>query len=206
MRKIIVGAFISLDGVLQGPGGPTEDPSGGFDLGGWLVPHFDEAVGAAMGELMGRPFDLLLGRRTYDILRAHWPVAAQRGDETGLLFNRITKFVATRDARADLGWQNTTSLGPDVVASLGELKQSDGPDLITQGSGNFLQTLFRAGLVDELTTFTFPVMLGKGKRLFDPGFPAAAVRLASSSASPSGVVISRYTVGGVIPRGSLELA
>jgi dihydrofolate reductase len=190
MRKIIVGASVSLDGVMQSPGGPAEDPTGGFALGGWVVPYFDEALGKAVGEMMASPFDLLLGRKTYDIFAAHWPHAGA-DNPIGALFDRITKFVATRDSKLDVTWQNTKLLGPDVVAALRQLKTEDGPDLVTQGSSNFLETLFRSNLVDEINLQVFPVVLGKGKRLFPGDAAPAAFTLVSSTATPSRVVHSR---------------
>ncbi|WP_343521439.1 dihydrofolate reductase family protein, partial [Sphingomonas sp.] len=198
MRKIIVGAFVSLDGVMQAPGGPDEDPTGGFNFGGWLVPHLDEAVGATIDKMLDHSFDLLLGRKTYDIFAAHWPYAptdpAAPGYDEGnaritTLFDGITKYVASR-SRPDLDWQNSELLGTDVVAALRELKQQDGPDLLTQGSSDLLQTLFAADLVDELNLFTFPVVLGKGKRLFGGGASPRTFRLVESATSSSGVVIA----------------
>ncbi len=143
MRKIVVGAFISLDGVMQSPGGPQEDPIGGFSLGGWFAPLFDENTGGLIGEMLAGPFDLLLGRKTYDIFAAHWPYV-DKSDPIGPLFDRITKYVATRDATRKLSWQNSETLGTDAVGTLKKLKQSDGPDLLTQGSSDFLKTLLRA--------------------------------------------------------------
>lgn len=204
MRKIIVGAFVTLDGVMQSPGGPTEDPSGNFTHGGWLPPYFDGVVGDAMGELMGEPFDLLLGRKSYDILGGYWP--KQKGDPTSEKFDRITKYLASRNPDVDAHWQNTHVLGPDVVTALREIKQQDGPALITQGSADFLKTLFSNDLVDEITMLIFPIVLGYGKRLFAEGISPAGLKLISSKTSPSGVTINRYaregelqigTVGGV---------
>jgi dihydrofolate reductase len=202
MRKIKVAAFVSLDGIMQAPGGPDEDRSNGFELGGWLVPHFDESVGAAVDRLMREPFDLLLGRRTYDIFAGYWPAEAKNGSAMGQLFDRITKFVATRNPEADLGWQNTRALGSDPIATLRDIKAGDGPDLVTQGSSDFLQTLLRSGLVDELTTMTFPVILGTGKRLFTEPAPTA-LKLIDSSTTGTGVVISRYEAGGRVTTGSV---
>ena len=208
MRKIIAAAFVSLDGVMQAPGGPEEDPTGGFEHGGWLVPHFDETVGAAMGEMFERPFDLLLGRKTYDIFAAHWPhvpADAEEGDaQIAALFNRITKYVASR-SRPELEWQNSQLLGPDTAAALRELRQQDGPDLLTQGSSDLLQTLLAEDLVDELRLLTFPVVLGKGKRMLGEGAKPAAFRLTRSVTSPSGVVIASYARAGEVETGSFAL-
>jgi dihydrofolate reductase len=201
MRRIKVAALVSLDGIMQAPGGPDEDRSNGFELGGWLVPHFDDSVGAAVDRLMRDPFDLLLGRRTYDIFAGHWPAEAQNGSEMGMLFDRITKFVATRNPDAELGWQNSTALGSDPIATLRDIKAGDGPDLVTQGSSDFLKTLLRSGLVDEVTTMTFPVILGTGKRLFTEPAPTT-LKLIESSTTGSGVVISRYEAVGPVTTGS----
>ena len=202
MRKIIVGAFVSLDGVMQSPGGPGEDTSNGFGLGGWIVPLFDDVVAEAMGVLMGGSFDLLLGRKSYDILGAHWPQAAKEGDPTGIQFNAITKYVASRNPDADMHWQNSQHLGVDPIAALREIKQGDGPDLITQGSPDFVQTLLGSDVVDEMTLMVFPIVLGTGKRLWRDGAMATGLELIDSKSSPKGVVISRYRRRGPIERGS----
>ena len=165
MRRLIVATFTSLDGVMQAPGGPQEDPTGGFTFGGWTAPHFDAELGGAMGEIFGRPFDLLLGRKTYEIFAAHWPYVTDPNDPIAPMFNRITKYVASR-SKPKLAWQNSRLLGDDVVAALKEIKRGDGPDLLVQGSSDLLQTLWPHGLVDEFSVLTFPVVLGKGKRLF----------------------------------------
>src|ERR1700733_1875908 len=133
MRKIIIAAFVSLDGIMQAPGGPKEDPTGGFALGGWVAPHFDAALGGSMGELFGPPFDLLLGRKTYDIFAAHWPYVSDPNDPIAGLFNHVTKYVASRSHRK-LAWQNSKWLGEDAVASLKQLKSEDGPDMLVPGS------------------------------------------------------------------------
>jgi dihydrofolate reductase len=205
MRKVIVAAFVSLDGVMQAPGGPTEDPTGGFDLGGWLPPHFDDGVGQAMDGLFQRPFDLLLGRKTYEIFAAHWPFVGP-DDPIGQLFDRVTKFVATRDPDFKLDWRNSRWLGEDPVAEVRRLKGEAGPDLLTQGSADFLQTLFAADLVDELHTLTFPVVLGRGKRLFQGGAAPRVFALTGSTATGSGVVVSRYAKAGAVEIGSFQMA
>lgn len=203
MRKIIVGAFVSLDGVMQAPGGPHEDPVGGFAHGGWAAPYFDETMGEAVGEMFAQPFDLLLGRKTYDIFAAHWPYVAA-DDPIGPLFDRITKFVATRNPDLKLDWQNSRTLGMDAVAALRGLKEEDGPNLLTQGSTDFLQTLFSNDLVDEMHVSLFPVVLGKGKRLFGSGTIPAALKLVSSKVSGTGVTINKYVRGGPVVTGSFE--
>ncbi|UNK39100.1 dihydrofolate reductase family protein [Shinella sp. H4-D48] len=203
MRKLIVSAFTSLDGVMQAPGGPQEDPIGGFRFGGWVAPYFDETAGAVIGELFARPFDLLLGRKTYDIFAAHWPYA-DANDPIGPLFDRVTKYVATRNPGFRTTWQHSQTLGSDAIAAVKALKSGDGPDLLTQGSSDFLKTLFENDLVDEINVFVFPVILGKGKRLFgDASFPRA-LTLESSRTSQNGIVISRYVRAGDVATGSFE--
>ena len=202
MRKIVVGAFVSLDGIMQGPGGPVEDRSGGFELGGWTVPFFDDLSGAAVGELLSPPYDLLLGRKTYDIFAGYWPKAAESGDPLGQQFNAVTKYVASRNQDLNLAWQNSRQLGADPVAELRQIKQEDGPRLVTQGSTDFLKTLFQGDLVDEMTLLIFPVLLGHGKRLFGEGQMASTFKLMDTKASPSGVVINRYERAGEVVTGS----
>src|ERR1700743_3266965 len=150
MRRIVVATFLSLDGIMQSPGGPQEDPTGGFGFGGWVAPHFDEAIGGAMGEIFGRPFDLLLGRKTYDIFAAHWPYVTDPNDPIAGLFNRITKYVAARTT-PKLAWQNSKWLGDDTVGALKKLKSGDGPDLVVQGSSELMQTLWKNGLIDAFS-------------------------------------------------------
>jgi dihydrofolate reductase len=193
--------MVSLDGVMQAPGGPDEDPIGGFTHGGWVAPFFDETLGEAVGEMFAKPFDLLLGRKTYDIFAAHWPYVAP-DDPIGPLFDRITKYVATRDPNRRLAWQNSQTLGPDAAATLQRLKAEDGPDLLTQGSTDFLKTLFANGLVDEINISVFPVVLGKGKKLFGDGSVPTALKLVGSKVSGSGVTISKYVRDGDIVTGS----
>ncbi|MBZ9997583.1 dihydrofolate reductase family protein [Mesorhizobium sp. BH1-1-4] len=198
MRKIIAATFVSLDGVMQAPGGPEEDPVGGFEFGGWTFHYFEEVGGAAMEELFSKPFALLLGRRTYDIFAAYWPY---QKDPISDAFNPATKYVATH--RPDtLTWQNTHSLGPDIVAALHRLKQEDGPDLLIQGSGNLIQTLLANGLIDEIRLMIFPLLLGKGKRLFDDAAMPAAFKLVKSQTSSTGVIMATYERAGEIEVGS----
>jgi len=206
MRKIIVATFTSLDGVMQAPGGPEEDPTGGFAWGGWTAPYFDQALGASMGQFFGRPFDLLLGRKTYDIFAAHWPYVANPQDPIAGLFNRVTKYVASRSRSKKLAWQNSQLLGEDVVASLRKLKSQAAPDLLVQGSSELLQTLLQHGLVDELSVLLFPVVFGRGKRLFGGGTNPSALRLVKSQAFPSGVIVATYEPDGDVKTGSFQLA
>lgn len=203
MRKIVVGAFVSLDGVMQAPGGPPEDPTGGFTYGGWTVPYWDEKMGAFMGDIFSQPFDLLLGRRTYEIFAAHWPYASA-DDPIGPLFNRVTKYVAT-SAPGALDWVNSVALLGDVVAEVAALKQGDGPMLLTQGSTVLVQALLEHGLVDELRLLTFPVILGHGKRLFGSASSPGALTLASHAVSTTGVTMGVYTKAGDVATGSFEL-
>jgi dihydrofolate reductase len=204
MRRILVASFTSLDGVMQAPGGPQEDPSGGFTFGGWLVPHFDDSLGAFVDELLGRPFDLLLGRKTYDIFAAYWPYVTDPDDTIAPLFNRVTKHVASR-SEPRLTWRNSRWLGRDPVAALKTLKDEDGPDLLVQGSSELLQTLWRNSLVDELTVLTFPVMLGRGKRLFRGDAAPAGLTLMRSESYPNGVVVASYRPNGAVRTGDFTL-
>lgn len=201
MRKVIAGTFLSLDGIMQGPGGPDEDRSGGFALGGWVFPHFDETLGEIMGEMFSQPYDLLLGRRTYDIFAAHWPTAEDGDDaEIARQFNAATKYVATRSLTT-LDWQYSIALR-NAVSAVTELKKQHGPDLLIQGSGTLIRDLLGAGLIDRLTLLVFPVMLGDGKRLFGPETGSSAMTLIRSRTSPSGVVISTYEPAGPVQTGS----
>jgi dihydrofolate reductase len=204
MRKIVVSAFLSLDGVMQSPGGPNEDPVKGFKHGGWVVPYFDEAMGNSVGEMFAMPFDLLLGRKTYEIFAAHWPYVGA-DDPIGPLFDRITKYVATRNPDFKPRWQNSQTLGTDTVAAIRRLRSEEGPDLLTQGSSDFLQTLFESDLVDEINISIFPVVLGSGKKLFGDGASAAALKLAGSKASASGITINKYLRAGQVVTGSFQL-
>jgi dihydrofolate reductase len=215
MRKLIVGAMISLDGVMQAPGGPDEDPTGGFKFGGWIAPLGDDPVfGAELGKLFGAPFDLLLGRRTYEIFSAFWPYAEGGPDaDIAKTFNRITKYVTTRRG-VDLTWNKSVALR-DAAKDVAKLKQEDGPTLLTQGSTELVHALLAAGLVDEIRTFTFPLVLGKGKRLFSDDGQPRMFKLTHSAVGPSGLIAATYaragevktaTVGGVIDPSPAELA
>ena len=205
MRKLIVGAFVSLDGVMQAPGGPDEDRSGGFAFGGWVQPYFDEVGEKVMRESFDHPFALVLGRKTYDIFAAYWPkVKTEPGsldNRVALTFNAATKYVATH-APDSLGWENSESLGNDVVARLKELKAHGGPELLTQGSATLVQTLLAAGIVDELRLLTFPVMLGKGKTLFGNNGMPGAFKLTKSVVTPKGVFAATYVRDGAVKTGS----
>jgi dihydrofolate reductase len=213
MRKIVAGAFVSLDCVMQAPGGPKEDPTSGFKYGGWTAPYWDDVIAAAMDETLSIPFDLLLGRKTYDIFAAHWPhldvdPAASKYDpltiKVAQLFNRVTKYVATHSP-STLAWQNSQPLGSDIVATLRDLKKKDGPALLIQGSSDLIQTLLAHDLIDEFRLLIFPVVFGKGKRLFGEGTLAGAFKLTRSVTSPSGVLIAGYERAGDIKTGSFAL-
>jgi dihydrofolate reductase len=201
MRKMVAAAFVSLDGVMQAPGGPEEDPSGGFAHGGWTFPYFDQALGEAMDELFAEPFDLLLGRRTYDIFAAHWP---HSGDAMGAMFTAVTKYVATHRPQT-LSWLNSESLGGDPAARLREMKQEDGPKLLIQGSSDLIQTLLAEDLIDEFRLLIFPLVLGPGKRLFGRGALPAAFELTASRAFPTGVLQAVYERAGEVRTGSFAL-
>jgi dihydrofolate reductase len=202
MRKIIASTFLSLDGVMQAPGGPEEDPTHGFTLGGWSATYWDEGMHGEMGALMGQPFDLLLGRKTYEIFAAHWPFAGD--NPVTALFNKATKYVASRSLNT-LDWVNSKIIEGDVVAGVKALKAENGPELQVHGSANLLQTLNDAGLVDEHSIWIFPVVLGRGKRLFEDGAAPKALELIESKTSSTGVMMNRYrSKGGVVP-GSFAL-
>lgn len=198
MRRVRLASFISIDGVMQAPGGPDEDPSGGFAFGGWTAPHFDEEVGALMDGAMGREYDLLLGRRTYEIFAAFWPTM---DDEIAKAFNAIDKFVAA-GPETPMTWAGSHRLEGDVAEAVRRLKQTDGRDLLIQGSGELIHTLLAADLIDDLTTLTFPLILGRGKRLFDSASSPRGWTLEASNRTPSGVVVSHYRLGGEVQTGS----
>lgn len=198
MRELAVLTFVSLDGVMQAPGGKGEDPSGGFDLEGWTVPYFDDGVGNEMAKQMGQPFDLLLGRRTYEIFAAYWP--RQSSDDP---INTARKYVVSNgELRTE--WEETIRIRGDVVAEIEKLKQQAGPMLQVHGSSNLIQTLLANDLVDELWLKVFPVVLGKGKRLFGEGTIPAAFRLSESKISPSGVIVASYRRDGEVRLGSFQ--
>ena len=202
MRKIIGGVFQSLDGVMQSPGGPPEDPTGGFELGGWATSFFDEKMGAAMGALFGAPFDLLLGRKTYEIFAGHWPFVPE-SDPIGSAFTKVAKYVLTR-GDDKLEWNNSHRL--KSIDAVRAVKATDGPDLLIQGSTTLYPQLLAAGLIDRLFLTTFPVVVGKGKKLFGAGSPPVALKLVKHDVSTSGVMIATYEPAGKIPLGSFMIA
>jgi dihydrofolate reductase len=199
MRQLIVQTFVSLDGVMQAPGGPGEDDSGGFAHGGWSVNYWDEQMGQVMDEATSRPFAMVLGRRTYDIMAAYWPTAPE---ETGSkVFNEATKYVASR-SRPTLEWSNSVLLEGDAADAIAALKQQDGPELQVHGSANLIQTLLRHQLVDQYRLWVFPVVLGSGKRLFGDGALPAGLRLVDSKVSTTGVVMGTWEPAGELVTGS----
>jgi dihydrofolate reductase len=197
MRKIIVLSFITLDGVMQGPGGPTEDTSGNFTYGGWTVPYFDEFLGTVMSEQMSGPFDLLLGRKTFEIFASYWP----QHEEEGAGINRATKYVASNTLTSH-EWRKSVFLNDNLVDEIKRLKGQEGPDLQVHGSGNFIQTLIENDLVDEFWLKIFPVTLGMGKRLFDKGTIPASYSLVDSKTSPNGVIVATFKRAGEVKTGS----
>jgi dihydrofolate reductase len=201
MRKLTVSTFVTLDGVMQAPGGPGEDPSGGFNHEGWSVNYFDDRVGQAMGDFMGKPFDLLLGRKTYEIFAAFWPHSTEEG-AVGL--NSAKKHVASRTLRT-VDWNNSTLITGDVPEYVAGIKVQSGPEIQVHGSGNLLQTLMKHDLVDEFQLLIFPILLGTGKRLFADGTIPAGLKLVDSQTSGSGVVIARYERAGDVKYGSFAL-
>ncbi len=202
MRKLIANTFVTLDGVMQAPGGPGEDDEGGFGYGGWSVRYWDDRMGEIMGELMDHPFALVLGRRTYDIFAGHWPHAAD--DPGAKPLNEARKYVASR-GRPALEWHNSTLIEGDAAQGVAALKREDGPELQVHGSANLLQTLIRHNLVDEYRIWIFPVVVGSGKRLFADGAIPAGLRLVDSTVFTTGVVLSRYEPAGELVTGTFAL-
>jgi dihydrofolate reductase len=202
MRRLVVNTFLTLDGVMQAPGGPEEDPTGGFTHGGWSANYWDDLMGQAMGEGMGRPFELLLGRKTYEIFAAHWPNVTD--DPAGDALNSATKYVASTTLDA-VEWQNSNLLEGDVAEAVARLKEQDGPEIQVHGSGNLIQTLLEHDLVDEYRLFIFPIVLGTGKRLFADGAIPRGLKLVDSKTSTTGVLMATYEHGGELEYGSFAL-
>lgn len=197
MRKIIAITQITLDGVMQAPGGPEEDTRGGFTHGGWAMPFVDDAAGRVIGETIAGEFDMLLGRRTYQIFAGYWP---NQGDNPiAKAFNKATKYVVTRSLD-QIDWKPSQRLGGDVVNELRRLKASNGPEFHVWGSGKLLQTLIAADLVDEHRLWVFPVVLGKGKRLFENGVPPRGLSLVATRSTPRGVLLNTYRPAGPLPK------
>ena len=199
MRKLIVSTFLTLDGVMQVPGGPGEDDEGGFAYGGWSVNFWDELMGQVMADFMCKPFDLVLGRKTYDIFAGYWPTAPEEAVAKPL--NDARKYVASR-GHPTLEWRNSVLIEGDVAEGIAKLKEEDGPELQVHGSGNLMQTLLRHNLVDRFQLLIYPVVIGSGKRLFAEGTIPAALKVIDSQIATTGVVIATYEPSGEIVTGS----
>jgi dihydrofolate reductase len=198
MRKIIVTTFMTMDGVMQAPGGPDEDRTGGFERGGWQFGYADEKAGEGITKIMSNPFDLLLGRRTYEIFAAYWPY---QKDAIAEKFNRINKYVVATTP-IDTSWDKTILINADVVNELKKLKSQDGPDLLVHGSSRLVQTLFANRLVDVLHLWTYPITLGKGKKLFQEGTATQEWQLTDVVVSKTGAIMATYLTGGEVKLGS----
>jgi dihydrofolate reductase len=203
MRKIYASAFLSLDGVMQAPGGPGEDDDDGFAFGGWTFHHWDDVMGEVMDKAFARDFDLLLGRRTYDIFAGHW-TRVPEDDPVALKFNPATKYVATSRPET-LGWANSVAITGDIAGGIAEIKNDDGKDILVQGSSQLMQVLLAHGLLDELTLWIFPVVLGSGKKLFGAGTVPVEMKLIESHVATSGVIVATYVRNGAVRTGSFAL-
>jgi dihydrofolate reductase len=202
MRPLVVSTFLTLDGVMQAPGGAKEDPSGGFAHEGWLVPHFDEDMGAQVADWTARAQDFLLGRRTYEIFAASWPQIPTEGDPISQALNTRTKYVASRTLTS-LDWDTARLLDGDVPEAVRKLKGEDGGELQVHGSAGLVQTLLREDLVDELRLIVFPVVLGEGKRMFGDGAIPGTWRLTSHAATSTGALIATYERAGEVTTGHM---
>src|SRR5258705_4313055 len=204
MRKIVVGAFVSMDGVMQAPGGPTEDPTKGFKFGGWEMPYFAQESREELDRVF-KNFDLLLGRKTYETFAAYWPYYYENAPHSGIakLFNEIKKYAVSRSGEVDTSWQGSVLLRD--IADVKRLKQEDGPNLVTQGSTELVHALFANDLVDAMSIFTVPVVLGGGKKLFADGSAPHSFKLTSSRVSPNGLIVGHYERGGEIKIGDTAL-
>ena len=205
MRKVIVGAFVSMDGVMQAPGGPWEDPTQGFKFGGWVMPYFDQVFGEEVDRVFKEKFDLLLGRKTYEIFSAYWPYYDEDAPHGGIakLFKNIKKYAVSRSGDVDTSWAGSVLLRD--VADVKRLKQGDGPNLVTQGSTELVHALLANDLVDAMSIFTVPVVLGGGKKLFADGSAPHSFKLTSSRISSTGILIGHYERGGEIKIGDTAL-
>ena len=199
MRKLVVSTFITLDGVMQAPGGPEEDPTGGFTYGGWSFNYWDDMMGQVMGESMAKPSELLLGRKTYEIFAAHWPYI--KDDPVADKLNSVKKYVVSRTLD-EASWNNSTLITGNVVQAIRNLKEQKGPEIQVHGSGNLIQTLLKHNLIDEFRLWNFPVTIGKGKRLFGDGTQPASLKLIDSKTSTTGVIIATYEPAGELKTGS----
>ncbi|HVO76009.1 MAG TPA: dihydrofolate reductase family protein [Ignavibacteriaceae bacterium] len=202
MRKISVNTFMTLDGVMQAPGGPEEDPTAEFKFGGWSFHYWDEMMGKVMDEFMAKPFELLLGRKTYEIFAAHWPYV--KNDPVADKFNSIKKYVVSRTVNK-LNWSNSYLIKNNVVQEIKKLKEQNGPELQVHGSGNLIKTLINANLIDLFNLWIFPVAVGKGKQLFGEGTNASNLKLVDVKSSTTGVIIAAYEPAGELKTGSFAL-
>jgi dihydrofolate reductase len=205
MRKIIVGAQVSMDGVMQAPGGPTEDPTKGFKFGGWAMPYFDRAGGEEILRLFKGKFDLLLGRKTYEIFAAYWPYYEEDAPHGSIakLFKGIKKYVVSRSGEVDTSWASSVLLRS--IAEVKRLKQQDGPNLVTQGSTELVHALLAQDLVDAMSIFTVPIVLGSGKRLFSDGSTPHSFKMTRSRVSPNGLIVGHYEREGEVKIGDTAL-
>jgi dihydrofolate reductase len=202
MRKLVVSTFITLDGVMQAPGGPEEDPTGGFTYGGWSFNYWDDMMGQVMGESMAKPSELLLGRKTYEIFAAHWPYI--KDDPVADKLNHARKYVVSRTLD-EVNWNNSTLVTGNVEQAIRNLKEQKGPEIQVHGSGNLIQTLLKHDLIDEFRLWIFPVTIGMGKRLFGEGTQPAHLKLIDSKTSTTGVIIATYEPAGELKAGSFGL-
>jgi dihydrofolate reductase len=205
LRKIVIGAQVSIDGVMQAPGGPTEDPTTGFKFGGWAMPYFGSKAGGEEIDRLFKNFDLLLGRKTYEIFAAYWPYQDEDAPHGGIarLFNRVKKYVVSRSGEVDTGWAGSVLVRD--LADLKRLKQEDGPNLVTQGSTELVHALLANDLVDAMSIFTVPVVLGSGKKLFTDGSVPHSFKLTRSRVSPNGLIVGHYEREGEIKIGGTTL-
>jgi dihydrofolate reductase len=204
MRKLVVGTFLTLDGVMQAPGGPNEDRDGGFQHGGWLVPYFDQMLGAIMTEWTNRAGAFLFGRKTYEIFAGSWPKSTDPADEIAMALNTRPKFVASRTLDK-VNWNNSHLLRGDVAEEVAKLKAQDGGEIQVHGSGDLLQTLLKRDLIDTLRIWQFPVVIGTGKRLFGEGTIPRAFRLIDTQVAPTGAVLHVYERAGDLRYGEVEV-
>lgn len=199
MRKLTANTFVTLDGVMQAPGGPDEDTSGSFKYGGWTFHYFDDKMGQIMDEYMSKPFELLLGRKTYEIFASYWP--SHNEDPIGKKFNKTKKYVVSTTLD-EAEWNNSILIKNNVADEIRKLKQDDGPEIQVHGSANLLQTLTKHRLVDIYQVCLFPVIVGGGKKLFEEGLSASGLKLTNVRSTGSGVIVAEYEPAGELKTGS----